>query len=160
MSNPAAAAPPDPTASGPSKKVKANKPLLVWNQKRGVRQVTASTPAGTDPGGMVRHQLVQVQCFPGLNLVPPEHVDLAEEGLEATDGLSILRNGLERDLPTQTAKLAIEQTGIIEVLTTLAAEVKDTKLRDAIASQIAKLAKEGPSGSRARDLQIAHSRRV
>lgn len=139
---------------------------LVWNTAKGVRQVAQSRPATDDGGqvlrdqsGMVRHLLTQVQCFPGLNLVPGDLDPMVMAALDATDGLQVLRDGLEA-LPAPVAVQAVQATGDEAVLHALMSIAKNERVITAIGTQLAKLAKDGAVGVRARALQAAHVRQV
>lgn len=151
-------APKTPKAKDPKPATTRPAPVLVWNTKRGVRQVAASVRAGEDASGMPRHNLVQVQFYPGLNLVDDHH-DLVMPGVAQTDGLQALPKGLD-DLPLATAKLAIADTGLAHVLQHLARGTDDPKLLDALEAQLALVARLGPTGGKARQLQTTHARRI
>ena len=153
------------TATRPSKGKPPTSPaparpsVLVWNTHRGVRQAVHSEPAGNDPSGQPRHNLTTVKLLPGLNLVPGEEAAKVASGLATMDGITVLSDGLD-SLPLAIVKQAIAGTGQDSVLQTLATRAKSEPVLEVITGQIAKLAREGHSGTQARNIQLSHSRRV
>jgi hypothetical protein len=159
MSDSTDAAPPSRTPTTKAPKAGAPVDLLVFNEHRGIRQVTHSERGeGVDAQGHPRHKLTTFALLPGLNLVPLEAATKLEASINGTDGLKIYPDGIDAMHPS-SAGVLIQATGTVEVLQTLALRCKSEKIQALLAAQITKMTTGNVAKVKAREAQAAHTPR-